>query len=108
MWENPNYVSPAANRSALKKLKAGKYVARVQAKAAYEANRPTEPTYKVDPTESVFDTKMYEKEHEMDGNKNEGKSNKLKRKNKKLTTKVPEKTSENDTCDEQITVAELG
>ena len=62
LWENPNYVSPAAHRSALKKLKAGKYVARVQAKAAYEANRPTEPTYKVDPTDSVFDTNKYEQE----------------------------------------------
>ena len=35
-------------------------MARVQAKAAYEANRPTEPTYKIDPTDSVFDTGMYE------------------------------------------------
>ena len=103
-------MSPAAHRSALKKLKAGKYVARVQAKAAYEANRPTEPTYKVDPTESVFDTKMYEKENEMGGKESEDKSNKLKRKKKKskLSTIVPEKTSENDTCDGQITVAELG
>ena len=60
LWENPKYVSPAAQRSAVKKLKAGKYVARVQAKAAYEANRPTEPTYKVDPTDSVFDTNRYD------------------------------------------------
>ena len=102
-------MSPAAHRSALKKLKAGKYVARVQAKAAYEANRPTEPTYKLDPTESVFDTMMYEKEPEMDGNESEDKSNKLKQKKKsKLSKNVPEKTNENDTCDEQTTVAELG
>ena len=101
MWENPDYVSPAAHRSALKKLKAGKYVARVQAKAAYEANRPTEPTYKVDPTESVFDTKMYEKENEKNGNESEDKSNKLKRKKKsKLSTLVPCLLYTSDAADE--------
>jgi hypothetical protein len=40
----------------LKRLRAGKYREHVQAKAAYEANRPTEPTYKVDETDRVFDT----------------------------------------------------
>ena len=84
MWENPNYVSPAAHRSALKKLKAGKYVARVQAKAAYEANRPTEPTYKVDPTDSVFDTTDYDKQPEQ--NENEKSNNNNKRKKNKVVT----------------------
>jgi len=112
LWENPNYVSPAAHRSALKKLKAGKYVARVQAKAAYEANRPTEPTYKVDPTDSVFDTAMYEQEENVEIIKKNGiKSNKVhKKKAKKLQLKKDktDKTPDNDLCDAQVTVADLG
>ena len=56
LWENPNYISPAAQRSMLKKAKAGKYIRHVESKAAYEANKPTEPTYKVDATEDVFKT----------------------------------------------------
>jgi len=111
LWENPDYVSPAAHRSALKKLKAGKYVARVQAKAAYEASRPTEPTYKVDPTDSVFDTKLYEKEHEIDQNESPDKPKetvKRKKGKSKLSNTNPENNSENGTCDGQTIVAELG
>ena len=104
MWENPNYVSPAAHRSALKKLKAGKYVARVQAKAAYEANRPTEPTYKVDPTDSVFDTTVYDKEQEQ--NENEKSNNNNKRKKNKVVNE-PENPVNNETSD-KLAVAELG
>ena len=108
MWENPNYVSPAAHRSALKKLKAGKYVARVQAKAAYEANRPTEPTYKIDPTDSVFDTAVYDKPGR-DNEENDGKSNKnlKKKKTSKLSDKEKDHSSNNDTS-EQMSIAELG
>ena len=56
LWENANYVTPCAKRSMIKKMKAGKYQERIAAKAAYEASRPTEPTYKVDETEDVFQT----------------------------------------------------
>lgn len=56
LWENPRYVSPTANRIMLKKMKAGKYLRHVESKAAYEATRPTESTYKVDKTDDVFAT----------------------------------------------------
>ena len=112
MWENPNYVSPAAHRSALKKMKAGKYVARVQAKAAYEANRPTEPTYKVDPTDSVFDTTIYdEKEHDINGEGQQAKLSKSsqgRKKKSKLINANAEKKADSDAHVEQIDVAELG
>ena len=50
----------------MKKLQAGKYQQRLASKAAYEASRPTEPTYRVDETEDVFNTieKDEEKENE--------------------------------------------
>ena len=99
LWENPNYVSPAAHRSALKKLKAGKYVARVQAKAAYEANRPTEPTYKVDPTDSVFDTNNYEQEACELGKHEDGLKPRKKKKNKLSKAK--------DDCSELSPVSDL-
>lgn len=35
-------------------MKAGKYRDNVQSKAAYEASRPTESTYDLDPTDEVF------------------------------------------------------
>jgi len=95
LWENPNYVSPAAHRSALKKLKAGKYVARVQAKAAYEANRPTEPTYKIDPTDSVFDTGMYEP-----------KDKEQTKPEKHFKSKKRNKKPANDKCEKDATVKE--
>lgn len=57
LWENPTYVSPAAARKALRRLKAGKYRQSVEAKAAFEASRPQEPTYKVDAIhDDVFKT----------------------------------------------------
>lgn len=56
LWENPEYVSPAAQRSLMKRMKAGKYIRHVESKAAYEANKPTEPTYTVDQTDDVFQT----------------------------------------------------
>ena len=56
LWNNPDYVSPTAHRSLLRKLKGGKYRSNVQSKANYEANRPTEPTYEVDETDNVFQT----------------------------------------------------
>ena len=106
LWENPKYVSPAAHRSALKKLKAGKYVARVQAKAAHEANRPTEPTYKVDPTDSVFDTTIYDKPAEENENDTKPKK-KVKNKKSKLANNSQETPTNGDNC-EQTAVAELG
>merc|ERR1712168_888542 len=59
-----DYVTPCAKRSMLKKLQAGKYQQRLASKAAYEASRPTEPTYRVDETEEVFNTIEEEKENE--------------------------------------------
>ena len=106
LWENPKYVSPAAHRSALKKLKAGKYVARVQAKAAHEANRPTEPTYKVDPTDSVFDTTVYDKPADEKENDTKPKR-KVKNKKSKLSSNSQENPTNSDNC-EQTAVAELG
>lgn len=41
-------------RSMLKRAKAGKYIRHVEQKAAYDANKPTGPTYEVDETEDVF------------------------------------------------------
>jgi len=40
----------------MKKMKAGKYLQHVEAKAAYEASRPKESTYALDKTDEVFDT----------------------------------------------------
>merc|ERR1712179_268218 len=56
LWENSTYVTPSHKRSLLKRAQAGKYQDRLRSKAAYEASRPTEPTYKVDETEDVFAT----------------------------------------------------
>ena len=89
----------------MKKLKAGKYVARVQAKAAHEANRPTEPTYKVDPTDSVFDTTVYDKPAEQ--KENDTKPKKKVNKKSKLANNSQENPTNSDNC-EQTTVAELG
>merc|ERR1712045_493850 len=79
LWENADYVTPCAKRSMLKKLQAGKYQQRLKSKAAYEASRPTEPTYRVDETEEVFNT--IEKDEEKE-NKNTDNAPK-----KKLTKK---------------------
>jgi len=76
LWENPKYISPAAGRAALKRLKAGKYRKTVSAKAAHEANRPTESTYKVDRTEDVF--KTIEKKIEEEGGTKKPKKKKAK------------------------------
>lgn len=56
LWENSTYVTPTSKRSLLKRAKAGKYQEKLASKAAYEASRPTESTYKVDETEDVFAT----------------------------------------------------
>merc|ERR1719431_2091765 len=56
LWENADYVTPCAKRSLLRRAKAGRYQEKLQSKAAYEASRPTEPTYRVDETEDVFAT----------------------------------------------------
>merc|ERR1711988_1177179 len=57
LWENANYVTPCAKRSLLKRMKAGKYQEKLASKAAYEASRPTEPTYKVDEAEEEEEQK---------------------------------------------------
>lgn len=54
LWENGRYITPNSKRSMLKKVKSRKYQEKVQAKAAYEAGRPTEPTYRTDLTDEVF------------------------------------------------------
>ena len=81
LWENPDYVSPAAQRSMLKRAKAGKYIRHVESKAAYESNKPTEPTYKVDQTEEVFKTIS-------DGTKSQNGANSAIRKKKKKKSQV--------------------
>jgi len=50
----PLFIYIYLKRSLLKRAKAGKYVRHVEQKAAYEANKPTGPTYEVDDTEDVF------------------------------------------------------
>lgn len=82
LWENPNYISPAAQRSMLRKAKAGKYIRHVESKAAYEANKPTEPTYKVDATEDVFKTIPEPTSDDDAGVKNGGDAGAKKKKNK--------------------------
>ena len=64
LWENPRYMTPTASRQLLKKMKAGKYLQNVTSKAAYEASRPTESTYKVDKTDEVFNTLPSDSEDE--------------------------------------------
>merc|ERR1711862_1056816 len=64
LWENPRYMTPAATRSLLKKMKAGKYLQHVETKAAYEASRPKESTYNVDETDEVFNTLPTDSEDE--------------------------------------------
>jgi len=64
LWENPNYMTPAATRALMKKAKAGKYIRHVESKAAYEASRPKDSTYKVDETDEVFNTLPTDSEDE--------------------------------------------
>merc|ERR1712071_126854 len=68
LWENGSYITPCAKRSVIKRMKAGKYQQKLADKAAYEASRPTEPTYKVDETEEVFNTIETEDEEGDAGN----------------------------------------
>jgi len=56
IWENSRYVTPNSKRALLKKAASQKYQDKVESKAAHEAGRPTEPTYKVDETAAVFAT----------------------------------------------------
>jgi len=98
LWENPKYVTPTAKRAMLKKMKANKYEDRVQSKAAYEASRPTDSTYKVDKTDEVFNTM----EEEEDEDEEEGKPNnaikfdKKKKKKSKKKQAVASPTAENE------------
>ena len=84
LWENGSYVTPCAKRSMLKRMKAGKYQQKLADKAAYEASRPTEPTYKVDETEDVFHTIETENKENDDSNA----SNVKKKVNKKPKKKA--------------------
>jgi ribosome biogenesis protein BRX1 len=104
LWENPRYVTPAATRSLMKKMKAGKYLRHVESKAAYEASRPKESTYKVDKTDDVFATLPSDSEEETFADQNNGeqmeakkkavkkpaKKNKLRRKKMKMATATAE------------------
>jgi ribosome biogenesis protein BRX1 len=88
LWENPSFVTPNTKRSLLKRLKSTKYVEKVQARAAHEAGKPTESTYKVDETEDVFQTiesedKMTETAPARPRNNDVKKKKKKKNKNKK-------------------------
>jgi len=85
LWENSSYVTPTHKRALLKKAKAGKYQDRLQSKAAYQASRPTEPTYKVDETEDVFATIETEpQDEEVEPTKKSVKPKKNKKKKKKV------------------------
>ena len=68
----------------LKKLKSRKYQEKVEAKAAYEAGRPTQPTYKVDETEDVFQTVETSKPEEAEA----GPKGKKKKSKKKAAAKA--------------------
>merc|ERR1712233_175616 len=82
-WENSTYVTPTAKRSLLRRAKAGKYQEKLASKAAYEASRPTEPTYKVDETEEVFKTIVVEDKENDDLNTSIVKKKKVNKKPKK-------------------------
>ena len=72
----------------LKKLQAGKYQQRLASKAAYEASRPTEPTYRVDETEEVFNTIEAEEEKENKNTDNAPKKKLSKKKKSKAKSKA--------------------
>jgi len=95
LWENAKYTTPTAKRSLLKKMQANKYEDRVKSKAAYDASRPTESTYKVDKTDEVFNT--IEDEEEEEGKpSNAIKFTKKKKKSKKKKTAAPSTENEDD------------
>jgi len=81
LWENPKYITPAATRQLMKKMKAGKYLKNIQSKAAYVASKPKDSTYKVDKTDEVFATLPTdsEDEQEQEPNKENGVANKRKK-----------------------------
>merc|ERR1711988_1389630 len=87
LWENATYVTPTAKRSLLRRAKAGKYQERLASKAAYEASRPTEPTYRVDETEEVFNTIETEEEKENKNTDNAPKKKLTKKKKSKAKSK---------------------
>jgi len=64
LWENPNFLTPAKTRAMMKRAKDGKYIRHVEQKAAYEASRPKDSTYKVDETDEVFNTLPTDSEDE--------------------------------------------
>ena len=66
----------------MKKLQAGKYQQRLASKAAYEASRPTEPTYRVDETEEVFNTIEKDEEKENQNTDNAAAKKKFTKKKK--------------------------
>jgi len=86
LWENPHYVTPTAKRSLLKRARAGKYQDKLASKAAYEASRPTSPTYKVDETEDVFATIESEGTDQTVGDAKMVKNRNKKKKPRKQTT----------------------
>ncbi|XP_023328139.1 ribosome biogenesis protein BRX1 homolog [Eurytemora carolleeae] len=88
IWENGRYITPNSKRALLKKAKSRKYQDRVEAKAAYEAGRPTGPTFKVDETDEVFQT-IEEPESDSGHQKpRPGKKRKQKKKTKKGSEKI--------------------
>merc|ERR1712059_106041 len=84
LWENPSYVTPTAKRGLLKRARAGKYQEKLNSKAAYEASRPTSPTYKVDETEDVFATMESDAPPQQPAGKKHSKNKKFKKKTKPL------------------------
>merc|ERR1712110_536890 len=83
LWESPSFTTPAKKRALLKKMKAGKYIRHVETKAAYEASRPTESTYKVDETDEVFNTLPTDSEDEGFNDETPAQGNTKKRKKSK-------------------------
>lgn len=62
LYENPNYQSPNLLRRQLRLASAGKYINRVQTKAALSVQREEEKnTYKTDPTDDIFEKEVGKK-----------------------------------------------
>ena len=87
-WNCFRYITPNSKRALLKKAKSRKYQDRVEAKAAYEAGRPTGPTFKVDETDEVFQTIEEPESDSVHQKPRPGKKRKQKKKTKKGSEKM--------------------
>jgi len=85
LWENGRYITPNAKRQMLRRVKSSKYHEKVHARAAYEAGRPTEPTFKTDETDVVFQTMEREGAEKQQAKRPQPSKKKNKKKKKKPT-----------------------